>query len=46
MAQAERERMAERLRLKTEEAKIAREARTGEFMPILDEVVDDGAGDL
>ncbi|ARD41104.1 hypothetical protein [Actinomyces gaoshouyii] len=46
MVQAERERMAERLRLKTEEAKIAREARTGEFMPILDEVVDDGAGDL
>ncbi|WP_366180531.1 hypothetical protein ABXS69_10150 [Actinomyces timonensis] len=46
MAQAERERMAERLRLKTEEAKIAREARTGEFMPILDEVVDDAAGGL
>ncbi|SHI81619.1 Predicted metal-dependent phosphohydrolase, HD superfamily [Actinomyces denticolens] len=46
MAQAERERMAERLRLKTEEAKIAREARTGEFTPILDEVVEDGAGDL
>ncbi|WP_159624035.1 hypothetical protein [Actinomyces sp. zg296] len=46
MAQAERERMAERLRLKTEEAKIAREARTGEFMPILDEIIDDGAGGL
>ena len=41
--EAERARMQERLRRKVEEAKILREARTGEFAPVTEEVVDDSA---
>lgn len=42
LAQAERDRMCARLRAKAEEAKVLREARTGEFAPISAEVIDDG----
>lgn len=45
LAQAERDKMCERLRAKAEEAKVLREARTGEFSPIAAEVVDDGQGE-
>lgn len=38
--------MAERLRRKAEEAKSLREARTGEIAPIVEEIIDDGAGEL
>lgn len=41
--EAERARMQERLRRKVEEAKSLREARTGEFAPITEEIVDDSA---
>ena len=44
MAEAARLRLAERLRAKVEEAKILREARTGEIQPVTDEIIDDGAG--
>ncbi|AMD86790.1 hypothetical protein AXF14_03225 [Actinomyces radicidentis] len=44
LAQAERDKMCERLRAKAEEAKVLREARTGEFSPISAEVIDDGQG--
>ncbi|TFH53269.1 hypothetical protein E4J66_03915 [Actinomyces viscosus] len=44
--QAERDKLAERLRAKTQEAKELREARTGEITPITEEIIDDGAGDL
>lgn len=44
MAEAARLRLAEKLRAKVEEAKILREARTGEFQPITEEIIDDGAG--
>ncbi|QPL05624.1 MULTISPECIES: hypothetical protein [Actinomyces] len=45
-AESERQRMAERLRLKAEEAKSLREARTGEIAPVIAEIVDDGADEL
>ena len=44
--QAERDKLAEKLRAKTQEAKELREARTGEIAPITEEILDDGAGDL
>ena len=44
--QAERDKLTERLRAKTQEAKELREARTGEITPITEEIIDDGAGDL
>ena len=44
--QAERDRLTERLRAKTQEAKELREARTGEITPITEEIIDDGAGEL
>ena len=44
--QAERDKLAEKLRAKTQEAKELREARTGEIAPITEEIIDDGAGDL
>ena len=44
--QAERDKLTERLRAKTQEAKELREARTGEITPITDEIIDDGAGEL
>lgn len=44
MAEAARLRLAEKLRAKVEEAKILREARTGEFQPVTEEIIDDGAG--
>ncbi|OLO43448.1 hypothetical protein BKH31_12325 [Actinomyces oris] len=44
--QAERDKLTERLRAKTQEAKELREARTGEIAPIAEEIIDDGAGDL
>ena len=44
--QAERDKLAEKLRAKTQEAKELREARTGEIPPITEEIIDDGAGDL
>ena len=44
--QAERDKLAEKLRAKTREAKELREARTGEITPIAEDIVDDGAGDL
>ncbi|WP_296500576.1 hypothetical protein [uncultured Actinomyces sp.] len=44
--QAERDKLAEKLRAKTQEAKELREARTGEITPITEEIIDDGAGDL
>ncbi|MBO3725567.1 hypothetical protein J5X07_11115 [Actinomyces bowdenii] len=46
LAQEESARLAEKLRLKAEAAKIAREARTGEIAPITEEIVDDGADRL
>lgn len=45
-AESERQRMAERLRLKAEVAKSLREARTGEIAPVIAEIVDDGVGEL
>ncbi|MCL3778118.1 MULTISPECIES: hypothetical protein [unclassified Actinomyces] len=45
-AESERLKMAERLRLKAEEAKCLREARTGEITPVVAEIVDDGAAGL
>ena len=44
--QAERDKLTERLRAKTQEAKELREARTGEITPITEEIIDDGARDL
>ena len=44
--QAERDKLTERLRAKTQEAKELREARTGEITPITEEIIDDGAGEL
>ncbi|WP_167149381.1 hypothetical protein [Actinomyces sp. ZJ308] len=44
--QAERDKLAEKLRAKTQEAKELREARTGEITPITEEIIDDGARDL
>ena len=44
--QAERDKLTERLRAKTQEAKELREARTGEIAPITEEIIDDGAGEL
>ncbi len=44
--QAERDKLTEKLRAKTQEAKERREARTGEIAPITEEIIDDGAGDL
>ena len=44
--QAERDKLAEKLRAKTREAKELREARTGEITPITEEIIEDGAGDL
>ena len=44
--QAERDKLAEKLRAKTQEAKELREARTGEITPITEEIIDDGAGEL
>ena len=44
--QAERDKITEKLRAKTQEAKELREARTGEIAPITEEIIDDGAGDL
>ena len=44
--QAERDKLTEKLRAKTQEAKELREARTGEITPITEEIIDDGAGDL
>ena len=46
LAQEESARLAEKLRLKAEAAKIAREARTGEIAPITEEIIEDGAEDL
>ncbi|MDO4243990.1 MAG: hypothetical protein Q4C85_09600 [Actinomyces sp.] len=42
--EAARLRLAQKLREKTEEAKVLREARTGELPPITEEIIDDGAG--
>ena len=42
--QAERDKLTEKLRAKTQEAKELREARTGEIAPITEEIIDDGAG--
>ena len=44
--QAERDKLTEKLRAKTQEAKELREARTGEITPIAEEIIDDGAGSL
>ena len=44
--QAERDKLTEKLRAKTQEAKELREARTGEIAPITEEIIDDGAGGL
>lgn len=44
--QAERDKLTEKLRAKTQEAKELREARTGEIAPITEEIIDDGAADL
>ena len=44
--QAERDKLTEKLRAKTQEAKELREARTGEITPITEEIIDDGARDL
>ena len=44
--QAERDKLTEKLRAKTQEAKELREARTGEITPITEEIIDDGAGEL
>lgn len=46
LAEAERSRLARCLRERTREAKALREARTGEFAPITEEIVEDGAGEL
>jgi len=43
---AERDKLTEKLRAKTQEAKELREARTGEIAPITEEIIDDGAGNL
>ncbi|MGK2349855.1 HD domain-containing protein [Actinomyces sp. W5033] len=45
-AESERLKMAERLRLKAEEAKCLREARTGEIAPVIEQIIDDGASAL
>lgn len=45
LVEAERAKLAERLRARTEAAKALREARTGEIAPITDPIVEDGAGD-
>ena len=42
----ERAKLAEKMRHKTAQAKVLREARTGELAPITAEIIDDGAGDL
>ena len=46
LVEAERAKLAERLRLRTEAAKALRETRTGEIAPITAPLVEDGAGDL
>ena len=44
--ESERAKLAEKMRHKTAEAKVLREARTGELAPITAEIINDGAGDL
>ena len=44
--EAESDKLAERLRLRTEAAKALRETRTGEIAPVTAPLVEDGAGDL
>ena len=44
--ESERAKLAEKMRHKTAQAKVLREARTGELAPITAEIIDDGAGDL
>ena len=46
LVEAERAKLAERLRLRTEAAKALRETRTGEIAPITAPLADDGAGSL
>jgi len=46
LVEAERAKLAERLRLRTEAAKALRETRTGEIAPVTAPLVEDGAGDL
>lgn len=45
IAQAEREKLARRLKEKSETAKVLREARTGELTPISAEIVEDAAAE-
>lgn len=42
--ESERAKLAEKMRHKTAQAKVLREARTGELAPITAEIIDDGAG--
>ena len=44
--ESERAKLAEKMRHTTAQAKVLREARTGELAPITAEIIDDGAGDL
>lgn len=44
--ESERAKLAEKMRHKTAQAKVLREARTGELAPITAEIIDDRAGDL
>ena len=44
--ESERAKLAEKMRHKTAQAKVLREARTGELAPITAEIINDGAGDL
>ena len=44
--ESERAKLAEKMRHKTAQAKVLREARTGELAPITAEIIPDGAGDL
>ena len=46
LVEAERAKLAERLRLRTEAAKALRETRTGEISPVTAPLAEDGAGDL
>ena len=46
LVEAERAKLAERLRLRTEAAKALRETRTGEIAPVTAPLAEDGAGDL
>lgn len=46
LVEAERAKLAERLRLRTEAAKALRETRTGEIAPVTAPLAEDGARDL